>query len=189
MRERSDDADVHEPAAIVVEAEQQRAHRPRVGLVRPVAGHHAVRRSDVLDLEHHPFVRLVGPLERLGDDAVEPRALELVEPPLRHLGIVGGRGEVDRRLRAGQRLLEHAASLAERLTGEVAVAEREQVERDEVRRGALGEQLDPALGRVDPLLQGLEVEPPARGSGTTISPSSTQRSGRPALIADTTSGK
>ena len=108
---------------------------------------------------------------------------------LRHLGIARGRGEVDRRLRAGQRLLEHAASLPERLAGEVAVAEGEQVERDEVRGGTLRKEPDSALGRMDPLLQGLEVEAPARGSGTTISPSTTQRSGRPDLIAATTSGK
>ena len=34
-----------------------------------------------------------------------------------------------------------------------------------MRRGPLGEQLDPARGRVDALLQRLEVEAPARGVG------------------------
>ena len=66
-----------------------------------------------------------------------PAPSNSLEPPPRHLGIVRGRGEVDRRLHAGQGLLEHAASLPERLAGEVAVAEGEQVERDEVRGGAL----------------------------------------------------
>ena len=57
--------------------------------------------------------------------------------------------------------LERAAALPEGLTGEVVVAEGEQVEGDEVRRGALRKELDAALGRMDALLQGLEVEAPA----------------------------
>ena len=70
---------------------------------------------------------------------------------------------MDRRARAGQGLLQRAPPLPERLAGQVAVPEREQVEGDEVGRGALREQLDPALGRMDPLLQRLEVEASARG--------------------------
>ena len=53
------------------------------GLVHPVPGHHAVRGALVLDLEHHPLVRLVGDRQRLGDHPVEAGALELVEPALR----------------------------------------------------------------------------------------------------------
>ena len=43
-RERPNDADEHEVAVVIVEAEQQRAYRSGVGLVCPVAGHHTVGR-------------------------------------------------------------------------------------------------------------------------------------------------
>ena len=53
------------------------------GLVPAVAGDHAVGGALVLDLEHGPLVGLVGAVQRLGDDAVEAGALELLEPVLR----------------------------------------------------------------------------------------------------------
>ena len=46
----------------------------------------------------------------------------------------------------------------ERFLGEVVVAQSEQVEGDEACRGLLGKQRDPAGGRVDALLQRLEVQ-------------------------------
>src|SRR5207248_2617862 len=49
--------------------------------------------------------------------------------------------------------------------GEVFVAEGQQVEGDKACRGLLGQQLDPAGGRMDALLQGLEVERVAFGVG------------------------
>ena len=49
-------------------------------LVPAKPGDHAVAIALVLDLEHHALVRLVGPRDRLGDDAVEPRALEAAKP-------------------------------------------------------------------------------------------------------------
>ena len=82
-RERADHADRGQRAVVVVQAEQQRTDRVRPALVHPVAGDHAVGGALVLDLEHHPLVRLVGAVERLGDDAVQPGALELGEPALR----------------------------------------------------------------------------------------------------------
>jgi len=164
-RKRCYDSYVHEVAVVVIKAEQQRADSMRVGLVWPIAGYHTVGRSDVLDLEHHPFIRLVARLERFGDDAVEPRALELVEPPFGYLGIIRDGSEVDRRLSAAQDLLEHAASHPERFSGEVTVAKGEQIERDVVRGGLPGKQLDSAFGRMDPLLQDLEVKAPKGGIG------------------------
>ena len=47
----------------------------------------------------------------------------------------------------------------------VDVGQREHVEDDEPGRRLLGQQPDPAGGRVDALQQGLEVEPPALGVG------------------------
>jgi hypothetical protein len=157
-RERADHADVGEHTRVVVEPEQERPDRVGTALVQPVAGDDAVGRSLVLDLEHHAFVGLVRPFERLGDDPVEPGALELVEPPTRELGVGRGRRDVDRRPRVHERRLECGPSLGERPLHEVIVAERQQVERDEVRRRGLREELHPAGGGVDPLLEGLELQ-------------------------------
>ena len=66
---------------------------------------------------------------------------------------------MDRRPRSGQRAFQRRAPLGEGPRREVLVAEGQQVERDETRRGLFGEQLDPAGGRMDALLQRVEVEP------------------------------
>jgi hypothetical protein len=44
----------------------------------------------VFDLEHDALVRLVAAVERLRDDAIEPGALELGEPPLGEVEVVAG---------------------------------------------------------------------------------------------------
>jgi hypothetical protein len=146
---------------IAVQAEQERADRLLTGLVRPVPGHHAVGRPLVLDLEHDPPVRLVDARERLGDDPVQAGSLELLEPSLRQRVVGGRRGQVEGRGHAGQRIFQRRPALLERPFGVVVVAEGEQVERDEVGRCLTGEHVHPAGRRVDPLQQGLEVEPAA----------------------------
>src|ERR1043166_2988473 len=74
------DADVLELLS-VVQSEQQRSDGGSlVVLVPPKTGDDAVRLALVLHLDHHPFVRLVVPVLRLGDHAVESRALEALEP-------------------------------------------------------------------------------------------------------------
>ena len=100
-RERPDHPDRGQHAALVVQPEQQRADGVRAGLVHPVAGDHAVAGALVLDLGHHPLVGLVGLVELLGDQPVQPGPLELLEPGPRQLVVVGDRGEVDRRLAPG----------------------------------------------------------------------------------------
>ena len=159
-RERADHAHARQLARVPVQPEQQRPDRVGAALVRPVARHHAVRRPVVLDLEHHALVRLVQHRPRLRDQAVKPRALELAEP-LRGDLLIGRRGrQVDGRGRAGQRLLERGAALGERALRVVNRVQRQQVERDEVGRRLRGQQPHPARGRVQPQLQGLEVQPP-----------------------------
>ena len=64
-------------------------------LVPAEPGHDAVGRALVLDLEHRPLARLVRRVEALGDDAVEPGALEPVEP------VGGGRPVAGRRASGG----------------------------------------------------------------------------------------
>ena len=188
-RERADHADAGQRAVVVVEAEQQRADRVRPALVQPVAGDDAVGGALVLDLEHGPLVRLVGAVERLRDHAVETGALELVEPLLGDASVRGRRREMDGCAGADERFLERGAALGERVACVVDVAEREQVERDE-RAGVCSASIFTRLAAgwircCSASKSSLSPEAPI----TTISPSTTQRSGRFALIASTSSGK
>src|ERR1022692_228656 len=64
---------------------------------------------------------------------------------------------------ARQRFGQGCPSLRERLAGVVGVPERQQVERDKRGRGLLGKQPDPAVGRMNPLQQRLEVQLAAVG--------------------------
>jgi hypothetical protein len=165
-REGPDHPDVGEHPSVVVEPEQERPDGIRAALVEPVPGHDAVGGALVLDLEHHTPVLLVGPLKRLRHHPVEPRPLELVEPPPRDLHLDRGRRDVDRRPRVRERGLERGPTFGERTLQKVVIAEREQVERDEVRRGGLSKHPNAAVGGMDPLLERLELEPdPARGRG------------------------
>ena len=99
----------------------------------------------------------------LAIDAVEAGALELLEPLLRGSQIGGRGGDVDRGAGAGQGVDEGGAALAERPLGVVVIAECEQVERDEGCRRLLGEHPHPRIGRVDALLQRLEIQPVVGG--------------------------
>ena len=95
-REGPDDPHRQQLAVGVVDAEQQAADQVVTALVGAVAGDDAVGGALVLDLGHRALVGLVGAVELLGDEAVEPGPLELGEP-LRRDGAVGRRrGEVDR---------------------------------------------------------------------------------------------
>jgi hypothetical protein len=96
--ERRRNTDVVQRALVVVEAEQERADElVRTVLVPPEAGDDAVRSAHVLDLEHGALLRLVRQVDGLGDDAVEPSALELHEPASRDFRIAGHRREQRRR--------------------------------------------------------------------------------------------
>ena len=74
--------------------------------------------------------------------------------------------------------------------GEVVVAEREQVERDEVRRGLDGEHAHPRGGRVHALQQRLEVEPGPLGvDDDDLAVDRRSAAGSSAVTASTSSGK
>src|SRR4029079_5231464 len=88
--ERRRDADVIELAGVVVQPEEERPDvRAGTVLVPAEAGHDAVGRSLVLDLEQGALARLVRGVESFRDDAIEAGSLETVEP-------VGRRGAVGR---------------------------------------------------------------------------------------------
>ena len=89
-RDAARDADVVQRAVVVVEAEQQRADALAV-FVDAVPGDHAVGRAFVLHLHHRALAGPVRAVERLGDDAVEPRAFEVLEPVGRDVAVARGR--------------------------------------------------------------------------------------------------
>jgi hypothetical protein len=74
-----------------VQPQQQRADQVLTALVQPVAADHAVGGAGMLDLQPHPPVRLVDPVQPLGDHAVQPGALE-PRQPLGQGAVGGGRG-------------------------------------------------------------------------------------------------
>ena len=75
-----------------------------------------------------------------------------LERSLRAYSTVGTRGEVD------LLLLTQAPALDERHVGKVPIAQRDQIERHERRRRLGRQPVDAGRGRVDALLQGVEVE-------------------------------
>ena len=91
---------------VVEQAQQQRADvRARSVLVPAEAGHGAVGRPRVLDLEHRPLAWLVHAGQWLGHDTVKAGALEALEPVAwRRSASKRCRRQVDRRLRLGQGL-------------------------------------------------------------------------------------
>jgi len=127
--------------SVVVEEAQQKRSDVRSGpvLVPPEPRHHAVGSALVLDLEHRPLAWLAGRIEALGDHAVQPRALEPLEPVgcLRPVG--RRRREVDRRAHARQRCLEQGAPLRLGHLAQVAVSKGQQIPRHERGRRLRGQ--------------------------------------------------
>ena len=137
----------------------RRADQVVTALVGAVAGDDAVGGALVLDLGHGALVGLVGAVELLGDQAVEPGALELGEPlrPRRSRSVVAGVRWIGACASASA-CSSSGAALAERPPGEVVVAQRQQVEGHELRRRLDRQLLHPARRRVDALAEQVEVE-------------------------------
>ena len=154
---------VQAPVGVEEPQDHRADERPRAVLVPAKARENAVHRAFVLHLDHRALARLVAVAPRLRDDAVEPRALEALEPLLGDGSVVGDGGDVHRSLRVAEDVLQQGAALLERGGRQVFVAEREQVPQDDGRRGLLGQHRDAGVGRVDSLLQGLEVEDACAG--------------------------
>ena len=157
-RERRGDAHVMQLAVAVEQTEQKRADAFAV-LVHSVASDHAVGSAPVLHLDQGPLVGCVRVGDALGDHTVQPCALELDEPSLRNDRVRRGRAQVDRRVHPGELFDEQRVPRGQRLVHQVAIAEREKVERNE-RGGRLrGQATHSRLGRVDPLQQRIEIQP------------------------------
>ncbi len=159
-RERADAPDVVQLAVRVGEREQQRSDAI-AALVHAITDDDGFGRALVLDLEHRALARLVDVGATLRDDAVEPRALELLEPATCLLGVARRTRQVDRidRRPLREQRLQSCATFLERLAHDVVVALGEQVERDELRRCLGGQLLDARRGGVDACAEGVPTEP------------------------------
>src|SRR5687768_14385619 len=125
-RERRGHTDVMQAAAVVEEAQQQRADANALAVLVPAEPrHHAVRRPRVFDLEHRPLAGLVKAGLGFRDDAVEAGALEALQPVGGDRAIVRHRREVDRWFHLSERFLEEAPASCERFASQVATRERE----------------------------------------------------------------
>jgi hypothetical protein len=104
-REGADHPDAGQLAGVGVQPQQQRPNQVRAPLVQPVAAHHAVGGPLMLDLRPHPPIRLVDPVQRLGEHPVQPGALEPRQPPGGQVAVGGRRRQVHRRPHPGQGLV------------------------------------------------------------------------------------
>src|SRR5688572_7718455 len=115
-----------ELARIVVEAQQQRPDVSAGPVLMPSkTGHDTIGCAGVLDLGHCALAGLVGSGERLGNDAVQPGALETIEPVARHLNVLDCGREMDRRLRLAQLPFDALSTLALRELTQILVSERQ----------------------------------------------------------------
>src|SRR2546423_14168137 len=105
-----------------------------------------------------PLSRHIRPIPRFRDDAVQARALELLEPILCRLRIARVRREEDGLLDALEKLLESRAPHAERYLAKVIVAFGQDVECDEPGGCGLAQHPDPGFWRMGPLLAGGAIQ-------------------------------
>ena len=138
-------------AGVVVEPEDQRADGALL-LARAVADDHRVDRAHALDL-HHPGRARPGGRARAGPWPPRPRRCAAMARPRRRSRVSGVQSMP----------IEHSASSSARRSANGSSSsdsssQREQVERDVAgRRLARASMLDPRRGRVDPLLERVEV--------------------------------
>ena len=159
-RETRGRAHVVQDAPGIVQPQQQRAH-PVPTAMHAITGDHTVGGVAVLDLELGAPAGFVGTCCGLGDDAVQSGSLEPLEPAGRHGAVGGGGSEVHRRGETGGHVDQDRSALGERRTGEVAIAQRQNVEGHETCRRLAGEPGDAARRRVDAGAEGVEVQPAA----------------------------
>ena len=157
--ERRRHTHVMQAAGGVVEAEQQRAHSLAV-FVHAISADDTVGGAPVLHLHEGALVGGVRVGEPFGDDAVEACPFEPVEPFGRDFRATGDGAPVQHRAcrHVGKHFGEELHTRVERLVQQRPVAERQQVESDELGRGLSSEALHPRLSGVDALQQSVEVE-------------------------------
>ena len=107
-------------AGVVPQAQQERSdQRARPVLVPAEARHHAIGGAQMLDLGHLALAGQVAQVVTLGHHAVQPGALEHVEPFARDLRVAGRRRQQDRFGGIGHDGLQGRAPLVERSLAQV----------------------------------------------------------------------
>jgi hypothetical protein len=147
-------ADVVELAVVPVKAEEERRD-PARPLLPAQSDDDAVGRA--LRLHLHDRLARAGEVRTvlaLGDDAVEARRLERLEPVLRHVAVACHGREAE----AGGEALERRPPVRERLAPQLLSGPHEHVEGDELGGDLSGQLAHPALGRVQAHLHRVEVQ-------------------------------
>ena len=147
-------------AAIVIQTEQQRAHRVFSALVPAEARNDAISCARVLDFDHRALARLIRDVRRLGDDAVETGAFEARQPfaarslRSRVIGVRWTGGST-----SCKRCSKQRATLALRLqASHCRPSIASTIERDKRRRRFLRQLGDARRCRMQPQLKRIEVE-------------------------------
>ena len=98
-------------SVVVVQAQQERSQRPLAALVPAESRHYAVGAAHVLDLEHRALARLIRCACRLGDNTIQPRTLEALQPVDCELRVAGHRRQMEWAADLLEELLELAPAL------------------------------------------------------------------------------
>src|SRR4051812_14463290 len=122
-------------AGVVIESEQQRTDGLVGALVPTEACDYALGCAGMLHLDHGPLAGLIDALRRLGNYAVEARALEVREPLARLLAVGSGGGEIERRLGSAEQPLEFLPALCLGHGHEIPISAFEKIEGHERCRG------------------------------------------------------
>src|SRR5690348_1553256 len=100
-----------EHAAVVIETEQERAHRILAALVPAKSRHDAVGRACMLDLDHCALAWQVSARLQLCNHAIEAGTFEARQPVHRNGAIACGGCDVHRWLDPGEQFFERSTAL------------------------------------------------------------------------------
>ncbi len=151
-----------ECALLIIETQQQGADDLLLLRIAEAADN-AIRRPQLLDLDHPAFARLVDAVTRLGDDAVD-RAAGMLQPfqRLAPLGRARGKPQPIRPASHAEKLLQRGAAVGQRLSGQHVPVRCEAIEQDKEGRGFGSQAADAAFRRMQPHLQSGEGQRIAR---------------------------
>src|SRR5262245_28305244 len=116
-------------APIVVQTEEQRSNELVLSLLVPAeACDDAISGARMLDLDHRALAGFVDARRRLGNDAIEAGALELLQPFRGDPSVASHWGYINRRVDGRERLFQQRSPLGLRQLAHVAIVGREDVE-------------------------------------------------------------
>src|SRR4029077_3319130 len=130
-------ANMLQRAFFIIEPKQERADGVLAALVPAKSRHHTVAGADMLDLDHRALSRLIRSRRRLGDHAVQPRALEALQPVDGDLAVARHRREVERAPDLLEELLKSDTALLLWQVQQAPLINGQQIKRDKRSRTGL----------------------------------------------------